>query len=38
MLVQTKEIRMKPEEVARVFHSEDYRAAAEKGMVLGHFQ
>ena len=38
MLVQTKEIRMKPEEVARVFHSEDYRTAAEKGTILGYFQ
>ncbi|XP_068704285.1 protein XRP2-like isoform X1 [Montipora foliosa] len=34
-LVQTKEIRMKPEDVSRVFQSEDYKAAAEKGPVIG---
>lgn len=35
VLVQTKEITMKPEDVARVFQSEDYSAAAEKGPVIG---
>ncbi|XP_044174947.1 protein XRP2-like [Acropora millepora] len=35
VLVQTKEIEMKPEDVERIFQSEDYKAAAEKGPVIG---
>ena len=34
MLVQTKEIEMKPEDVERIFQSEDYKAAAEKGLFV----
>lgn len=34
MLVQTKEIEMKPEDVERIFQSEDYKAAAEKGLLV----
>ena len=32
MLVQTKEITMKPEDVARIFQSEDYTSAAQNGL------
>ena len=32
MLVQTKEINMKPEDVSRIFQSEDYSAAAQQGI------
>jgi len=35
VLVQTKEITMRPEDVARVFQSEDFSAAAQKGPVIG---
>jgi len=31
-LVQTKEVTMKPEDVARIFGSEDYKIAADKGL------
>lgn len=37
MLVQTKEIEMKPEDVERIFQSEDYKAAAEKGLFVSSF-
>lgn len=32
MLVQTKEITMKPEDVSRIFQSEDYSVAAQQGI------
>ena len=32
VLVQTKEVTMKPEDVARIFGSEDYKIAADKGL------
>ena len=32
MLVQTKEITIKPEDVSRIFQSEDYSAAAQQGI------
>ncbi|KAL9979441.1 hypothetical protein ACROYT_G017112 [Oculina patagonica] len=35
VLVQTKEIKMKPEDVARIFGSEDYKIAADRGPVIG---
>lgn len=35
VLVQTKEVTMKPEDVARIFGSEDYKIAADKGPVIG---
>ena len=33
MLVQTKEVKMKPEDVARIFHSEEYNSAADRGLL-----
>jgi len=39
VLVQTKEITMRPEDVARVFQSEDFSAAAQKGSCdNGHWE
>lgn len=35
VLAQTKEITMKPEDVARIFQSEDYTSAAQNGPVIG---
>lgn len=35
VLVQTKEINMKPEDVSRIFQSEDYSAAAQQGPAIG---
>ncbi|CAH3168235.1 unnamed protein product [Porites lobata] len=35
VLVQTKEITMKPEDVSRIFQSEDYSAAAQQGPAIG---
>lgn len=32
MLVQTKEVSMKPDDVARIFQSEEYKAAADSGL------
>lgn len=35
VLVQTKEVSVKPDDVARIFQSEEYRAAADSGPVIG---